>query len=81
MRLSILLHVVWSPDAGTGRFEWWLDGNQIASIHRPTLWQRTDGSTDHVELELNNHRTRASWDASVYYGRLEVGSGRAAVDF
>jgi hypothetical protein len=78
---DILLHVVWSPDPKTGRFEWWLDGRRIASIHRPTLWQRPDGGTDHVELELNNYRAAASWDATVYYGRIAVGSSRAAVGF
>jgi hypothetical protein len=78
---DILLHVVWSPNASTGVFEWWLDGKPIASIHRPTLWQRPDGSTDRVSLELNNYRQHASWNATVYYSKLEVASSRAAVGF
>jgi hypothetical protein len=78
---DILLHVVWSPNATTGLFEWWLDGAKIASLHRPTLWQRPDGSTDHVELELNNYRQHASWNTTVYYSKLEVGSSQAAVSF
>ena len=51
------------------------------SLHRPTLWQRPDGTTDHVELELNNYRLHASWNATVYYGKLKTGTTRASVGF
>ena len=78
---DVLLHLVWSPSADTGLFEWWLDGRQIASLHRPTLWQRPDGSTDRVELDLNHYRQRATWNATVYHSEVKVGSTQAAVDF
>jgi hypothetical protein len=85
LRLShwydVLLHIVWSPDPKVGRFEWWLDGKRIASIRRPTLWQRPDGSYDHANIELNNYRKHATWNATVFYGRLEVGSTRSSVRF
>jgi hypothetical protein len=78
---DILLHVVWSPSATTGLFEWWLDGTKITSLRRPTLWQRPNGTTDHVELELNNYRLHATWNATVYYGKLKVGASQASVAF
>jgi polysaccharide lyase-like protein len=78
---DVLLHIVWSPDPNVGRFEWWLDGTRIASIRRPTLWQRPDGSYDHTDIELNNYRKHATWNATVYYGRLEIGSTRSSVRF
>jgi chitodextrinase len=78
---DVLLHIAWSPDPNLGQFEWWLDGQQMASIHRPTLWQRPDGSYDHTDVELNNYRQHATWNATVYYGRLKVGSTQASVGF
>jgi hypothetical protein len=78
---DIVLHVVWSPSATSGLFEWWLDGTKVTSLHRPTLWQRPDGSTDHVELELNNYRQHADWNTTVYYSKLKVGSTQASVGF
>jgi hypothetical protein len=78
---DILLHVVWSPDPAVGQFEWWLDGKRIASIHRPTLWQRPDGSYDHVDIELNNYRQHATWNATIYYGKLKIGPSQASVAF
>jgi hypothetical protein len=78
---DIVRHVVSSPSSTTGLFEWWLDGTQITSLHRPTLWQRPDGSTDNVELELNNYRQHSDWNATVYDSKLKVGSSQGSVSF
>ncbi|MDP9226829.1 MAG: hypothetical protein M3P18_23900, partial [Actinomycetota bacterium] len=78
---DVLLQIVWSPDPQVGQFAWWLDGGRVASIHRPTLWQRPDGSFDHTNIELNNYRQHASWNATVYYGKIKVGSSRSSVQF
>jgi hypothetical protein len=77
---DIVLHIVWSPSATTGLFEWCLDGTRVASMHRPTLWQRPTARTDRVELELNNYRQHANWNPhrllQQAQGRIEPGSGR-----
>jgi Polysaccharide lyase len=78
---DIMLHIVWSPTSTTGLFEWWLDGTKIASLHRPTLWQRPDGSTDQVELELNNYRQHTTYNSTVYYSKLKTGPSQASVGF
>jgi hypothetical protein len=78
---DVLLHITWSSDPTVGRFVWWLDGRRVALLRRATLWQRPDGVDDHVALELNNYRLHASWDATVYYSQIRVGSTRASVAF
>ena len=78
---DMLLHVVWSPDPTRGRFAWWLDGRRQFAGALPTLWRRPDGSTDHVQLELNNYREHADWNATVYYGKIAVGPTKASVAF
>ena len=50
-------------------------------MHRPTLWQRPDGTTDRVELELNNYRQHSNYTSTVYYSKLKAGSSQAAVGF
>jgi hypothetical protein len=78
---DMLLHVVWSPDPTRGRFAWWLDGRRQFDGALPTLWRRPDGSTDHVQLELNNYREHVGWNATVYYSKIAVGPTRASVAF
>jgi chitodextrinase len=78
---DVVLHVVWSPDPTVGQFEWWLDGRLVGSIHRGTLWQRPDGTYDHANFEFNNYRQHSSWNATVYYGKVSIGSTEASVGF
>jgi Polysaccharide lyase len=78
---DMLLHVLWSPDPERGRFAWWLDGRRQYAGTLPTLWRRPDGSTDHVEFELNNYRQHADWSATVYYSKTAVGPTRGSVAF
>ncbi len=75
------VHVIWSPDSGTGLVEWWLDGNLLFSQHHATLWRRPDGTTDVTNFEANNYRAHATWNSTVYYSQVKVGSTSSSVDF
>lgn len=78
---DIVMHEIWSPDPAQGLIAWWVDGRLIFSKHVADLWQRPDGSYDHVNFDFNNYRQHASWDSTVYYGRTEIGPTRRSVAF
>jgi hypothetical protein len=78
---DMLFHVVWSPKPRTGFVQWWRDGRRMVSRHIADLWQRPDGSTDHVAFELNNYRLHANWSSTIYYGETMIGPTRSSVRF
>ena len=78
---SILVDEKWSSDPTRGVIAWWVDGRRVFVKHLADLWQRPDGSYDHVNFEFNNYRMHASWDSTVYYGRTAIGPTRSSVAF
>ena len=78
---SLVVHEKWSSDAAQGFIAWWVDGRRIFAQHLANLWQRPDGSYDHVNFEFNNYRVHASWDSTVYYGPTAIGPSRGSVAF
>ena len=77
----IVVHERWSSDPAEGLIAWWVDRRLVFARHVADLWQRPDGSYDHVNFEFNNYRQHASWDSTVYYGRTEIGPTRQSVAF
>jgi hypothetical protein len=78
---DVLLHARWSPDPSVGFMEWWLDGKRLFSRHVADLWQRPDGSYDHLSFELNNYRLHANWNSTVYYSKTRIGPTQASTGF
>lgn len=78
---DMLVHAVWSHDRQAGLVEWWLDGKLLYSQHVANLWQRPDGSIDHVNFEFSNYRIHANWNSTVYYSRVKIGPTKASVSF
>jgi hypothetical protein len=78
---DFLVHVIWSHDPRKGLVEWLLDGNTIFVSHIANLWQRPDGSTDHVNFEFSNYRVHATWYSTIYFSRVKIGASREAVSF
>ena len=76
---GLMLHVIWSADPQRGLVQWWIDGKRVYSHHLADLWQRPDGSYDHVNVDFNNYRQHASWNSTVYYGVVEIGPTQASV--
>jgi len=78
---DMLTHVVWSHDGQKGQVEWWLDGKLLFSQHTATLWQRPDGTIDHVNFEFTNYRLHSDMNSTVYYSQVKLGPSRNSVLF
>lgn len=76
---DLLVHFVWSPDAGIGLAELWLDGELLVSRRLPTLYRLPSGAASYNYFGLYNYRLKASWDASVQFDRIRIGPSRASV--
>ena len=50
------------------------------SKHRPTLWQRPDGTTDTPNFEFVNYRPHASVNSTIYFGPVKIGATSASVN-
>ena len=78
---DMLIHLIWSHDQKKGLVEWWLDGNSLYSQHVANLWQRPDGTIDHVNFEFSNYRVHANWNSTVYFSKVKIGPRRDDVSF
>jgi hypothetical protein len=76
---DVLYQVTWSPGSTTGQVNAWLDGAQVVSYRGPTLYTRPNGTTSYTFLDLVNYRLHASWNSTIYFGRVKIGATQASV--
>lgn len=78
---DMLVHVVWSHESSKGLVEWWLDGNLLFSQHTADVWQRPDGTTDHLNFEFSNYRKHSQMESAVFFSQVKIGPTKASVEF
>jgi len=79
---DIVIHYVLGETRRNGYVQWWVDRRKIADAHVPTQYVRSDGTLSFGEnIECINYRQHASWDSSVDFDELRVGSTRSSIGF
>jgi hypothetical protein len=76
---DLLYEIAWSPGSSAGRISAWVDGTRKVSYRGPTLYSRPDGTTSYTFLDLLNYRLHASWNSTIYFGKVLIGASRASV--
>jgi hypothetical protein len=76
---DLQFHFVWSPDPAVGNAEWWVDGEQVCSLHFPTLYRNPDGSITFNNFGLYNYRRHADWTSRIDFDDIVIGPTRASL--
>jgi hypothetical protein len=74
---DMLYHIKWSTGSD-GIFEWWVDGQRLASLNRPTL--AYNGTVvDEPNYQLSNYHTHTTWNSTILFSRLKIGTTQGVV--
>jgi len=74
-----LFHFVWHTNASNGLAEWWLDGQQVCSLHFPTLFNNPDGTQSYNTFGLYNYHLATPWSSEVDFDQVALGPDRGSV--
>lgn len=77
---DLTFHFVWSPDPAVGVGEWWVDGQQICSLHFPTLYKNPDGTITFNNFGLYNYRKHADWPSRIDFDDVVIAPTRALLE-
>ena len=76
---NVLYEVKWDPSSA-GFVKLWVDGAPKAAYVGPTLFTRPDGTISYTNEELNNYRSHATWNSTIYYDNFRSGPSAASVE-
>jgi hypothetical protein len=76
---NVLYDVKWDPSSA-GFVNLWVDGAPKAAYVGPTLFTRPDGTISYTNEELNNYRSHATWNSTIYYDNFRSGPSQASVE-
>jgi hypothetical protein len=76
---DLTFHMIWHTSSSIGRYEFWIDGTPIASIHFPTLFTNPDGTSSYNTFDLQNYHSKATWTSEVDYDNVAIGPTRTSV--
>ena len=76
-----LWHVIWSKNSGTGKMEWWLDGDLKVSRTMATCYENTNLLNDqsYQTFGVYDYRYNVSGTSTVYFDRVAGGPDQASV--
>jgi len=76
---DILLRINYSDNPTVGYYEWWVDGQQIASGHTPTAYRCADGLIHGNRLSAGHYRRTVTYPDTIYLDGVTVGATRSSV--